>query len=60
VDDLKVITGCDIDIVLSSEEEINKAIDTQYHTGSQGMEAILKETLLKARGRIRRSGAFKR
>ncbi len=54
VDDLKVITGCDIDIVLSSEEEINKAIDTQYHSGSKGMEAILQEDAQKGAGREKR------
>ncbi|MFH0828245.1 MAG: ATPase, T2SS/T4P/T4SS family [Candidatus Omnitrophota bacterium] len=54
VDDLKVITGCDIDIVLSSEEEINKAIDTQYHSESKGMEAILQEDALKGGGREKR------
>jgi type IV pilus assembly protein PilB len=50
LDDLKVITGCDIDIVLSPEEEINKAIETQYHSTSKGMEEILKEDISRASG----------
>ncbi len=48
IDDLKVITGCDIDIVLSSEDEINKAIDVQYHAGPKGMEDILREESSKS------------
>jgi type IV pilus assembly protein PilB len=47
VDDLKVITGCDIDIVLSPEDEIDKAIEAQYGTGSKGMEDILREDALR-------------
>ena len=31
LDDLSNFTGCNIDIVLSPEEEIAQAIDTQYH-----------------------------
>jgi type IV pilus assembly protein PilB len=44
LDDLKILTGCSIDIVLSSEEEINKAIETQYHIDSKGMEDILRDS----------------
>ncbi len=43
IDDLKVVTGCAIDIVLSSEEEILRAIETNYGGGSKKMEEILKE-----------------
>lgn len=42
-DDLKAITGCDIDTVLSQEEEIIKAIDSQYHLESKNMQEILEE-----------------
>jgi type IV pilus assembly protein PilB len=45
LDDLKVITGCDIDLVLSPEEEIKKAIENQYHSAPKGMEEILKQDL---------------
>jgi len=47
VDDLKVITGCDIDIVLSPEDEIDKAIEVQYGGASKGMDEILKEDALR-------------
>ncbi|MGE5308468.1 MAG: GspE/PulE family protein [Deltaproteobacteria bacterium] len=43
LDDLKVITGCDIDIVLSPEDEIQRAIEQNYGGGSKKMEEILKE-----------------
>jgi type IV pilus assembly protein PilB len=43
LDDLKSLTGCSIDIVISPEEEIFKAIDTQYHLGSKDMQQILDE-----------------
>ena len=41
LDDLRMITGCEVDIVLSPEEEINKAIETQYGSQSKGMEEML-------------------
>lgn len=44
LDDLKAITGCNIDSVLSPEDEISKAIDTYYHPQIQGIEEILSET----------------
>jgi type IV pilus assembly protein PilB len=47
LDDLQTLTGCRIDIVLSQEEEISKAIDFQYHAESKDMQNILDETLLK-------------
>jgi type IV pilus assembly protein PilB len=46
LDDLKVITGCEIDIVLSPEDEIIKVIDTQYSGEAKDMEQILKEDSL--------------
>jgi len=43
LDDLKVITGCDVDIVLSPEDEILKALEAQYASKTKDMEQILKE-----------------
>ncbi|MDD5166587.1 MAG: GspE/PulE family protein [Candidatus Omnitrophica bacterium] len=43
LDDLRAVTGCDIDTVLSSEEEISKAIDAQYHLETKDMQQILDE-----------------
>jgi type IV pilus assembly protein PilB len=43
IDDLKVITGCEIDIVLSPEDEILKALEAQYSAKPKDMEDILKE-----------------
>ena len=41
LDDLRMITGCEVDIVLSPEDEIAKAIEAQYGSPSKGMEEIL-------------------
>ncbi|MDD4953775.1 MAG: GspE/PulE family protein, partial [Candidatus Omnitrophica bacterium] len=46
LDDLKTLTGCDIDIVLSSENEIQKAIDLHYHFATKDMQQILEEASL--------------
>ncbi|MFA5276301.1 MAG: ATPase, T2SS/T4P/T4SS family, partial [Candidatus Omnitrophota bacterium] len=43
LDDLKTITGCDIDTVLSSEEEISRVIDAQYRGEIRNMQDILEE-----------------
>lgn len=43
LDDLKTITDCSIDTVLSPEDEITKAIDTQYRGESKDMQNILDE-----------------
>lgn len=43
LDDLKTITGCNIDIVLSPEDEIKKAIDACYRGGTKDMECIISE-----------------
>ncbi len=42
LDDLKVITGCDIDIVLSSADDISKVIEAQYASGQKDMEQLIK------------------
>ncbi len=43
LDDLRAHTGCDIDIVLSPEDEIIKAINEQYQLKSQDMQYVLDE-----------------
>jgi len=43
LDDLRAFTGCDIDIVLSPEDEISRAIDAQYRKDSKDMQQILDE-----------------
>jgi len=44
LDDLKALTGCSIDMVLSSEEEINHAIEAQYRLEPKDMQTILSES----------------
>ena len=46
LDDLKTITGCDIDTVLSYEDEISRAIDNQYRMEARNMQEILDENVL--------------
>lgn len=43
LDDLTALTKCRIDTVLSSEEEILKAIDAQYRAQAKDMQQILDE-----------------
>lgn len=43
LDDLKTLTGCNIDTVLSPEDEISKAIDATYHTPQKEMREFLEE-----------------
>ena len=43
LDDLKAITGCAIDTVLSSEEEILKAVEGNYRAAFKNMEELLEE-----------------
>lgn len=44
LDDLSNFTGSKIDIVLSPEEEITRAIDSQYHKEIKEMQDILDES----------------
>jgi len=44
LDDLKMLTGCNIDIVLSSQDEILRTIDTQYHLEFKDMQQIIDFT----------------
>jgi len=43
LDDLKALTGCAIDTVLSPEDEISRAVDTQYRLESRDIQRILEE-----------------
>lgn len=43
LDDLKSFTGHEIDIVLSPQEEILRAIDSQYRAQTKDMQQILQE-----------------
>lgn len=43
LDDLKAFTGCNIETVLSYEDEISRVVDAQYRLESKNMEQILKE-----------------
>jgi len=44
LDDLKTLTGCNIDTVLSSETEIMHMIETQYHQDTKDIQQILDES----------------
>ncbi len=46
LDDLGNFTECNIDIVLSPEDEITHAIDSQYHREIRDMQNILDESTL--------------
>jgi len=46
LDDLKTLTGCNIDTVLSPDDEIAKAIETQYHPEVKDMQHLLDEGAL--------------
>lgn len=47
LDDLKNFTGCNIDIVLSPEDEIGQAIESQYRKEAKDMQNILEESILE-------------
>jgi len=44
LDDLRTLTGCNIDIVLSSQDEILRTIDTQYHLEFKDMQQLIDFT----------------
>jgi type IV pilus assembly protein PilB len=50
LDDLKALTGCDIDTVLSPQDEIQRAIDMQYRLESKDMQEILEEASIAQAG----------
>lgn len=54
LDDLSNFTGCNIDIVLSPDDEIAHAIDSQYRRDAKDMQSIFDESAL-----TRSSGADK-
>lgn len=60
LDDLANFTGCNIDIVLSPEDEIAEAIESQYHKEIRDMQNILDEST-SARGidSDKSTGSFK-
>lgn len=43
LDDLKTLTNCEVDIVLSSEQEIKAAIDSQYLRDTADLQQVLSE-----------------
>lgn len=43
LDDLKTLTGCNIDTVLSPDDEVLRAIDAQYNLDVKNMEKILDD-----------------
>jgi len=45
LDDLKAITGCSVDIVLATEDEILKVIDAQYKRSSSSAMISIEETI---------------
>ncbi|MDP2043657.1 MAG: hypothetical protein Q8K15_00635, partial [Candidatus Omnitrophota bacterium] len=47
LDDLKNFTGCNIDIVLSPEDEIAQAIESQYRKEAKDTQNILEESILE-------------
>lgn len=50
LDDLRALTGCSIDTVLSPEEQILRAIDTQYHPESLDIQETLEDSSLAQLG----------
>jgi len=43
LDDIKTLTGCSIDLVLSPEEEVLRAIDSQFKSDAKEMDDIISE-----------------
>ncbi|MDD2688680.1 MAG: GspE/PulE family protein [Candidatus Omnitrophica bacterium] len=58
LDDLRALTGCNIDTVLSPEEQILKAIDSQYHPELKDAQQILEEDSWSALGGEKKSTEF--
>jgi len=44
LDDLKTLTGCDINIVLSPQDEILRVVDMQYHLEFKDMQQLIDFT----------------
>jgi type IV pilus assembly protein PilB len=47
LDDLRTLTGCSIDTVLSSDDDIARSIDAQYNLESKDMEHILEDAFIE-------------
>lgn len=47
LDDLRTLTGCNIDTVLSSDDEISRSIDAQYNLEPEDREYILDEAFFQ-------------
>jgi type IV pilus assembly protein PilB len=58
LDDLKALTGCSIDTVLTPEDEISRAIDMQYHQEKKDMQQILDEAVVSEAGIDRKDIEF--
>ncbi|MFH1414264.1 MAG: GspE/PulE family protein [Candidatus Omnitrophota bacterium] len=50
LDDVKVLTGCNVDTVLSPEEEILRVIDIQFGGGTQDIQHAIDEASLQENG----------
>jgi type IV pilus assembly protein PilB len=50
LDDLRTLTGCNIETVLSTEEEISRSIDIQYRLESKDMKTIIDEDYIAQLG----------
>ncbi len=58
LDDLRALTGCNIDTVLSPEEQILKAIDNQYHPELKDAQQILQEDSWASLGLEKKDAEF--
>ncbi|MBU0710063.1 MAG: GspE/PulE family protein [Candidatus Omnitrophica bacterium] len=47
LDDVKALTGCNVDIVLSPEEEILRAIDAQFGGGTKDIQHAIDEASIQ-------------
>jgi type IV pilus assembly protein PilB len=47
LDDLRTLTGCNIDTVLSSDDDVSRSIEAQYSLESKDMEHILEDAFLQ-------------
>ncbi|MBU1091231.1 MAG: GspE/PulE family protein [Candidatus Omnitrophica bacterium] len=50
LDDVKALTGCNVDIVLSPEEEILRAIDAQFGGGTKDIQHAIDEASIQETG----------
>ncbi|MFH1355224.1 MAG: hypothetical protein ABIH19_03655, partial [Candidatus Omnitrophota bacterium] len=50
LDDVRALTGCNVDTVLSPEEEILRVIDIQFGGGTQDIQHAIDEASLQEKG----------